>query len=85
MDATAAGTAPHASRYVRVLGLLESRYVEFEFSIGDPELAVELVLAFPQFQEFCRRNRVRMVGAEEAARLDLERMKWRYGSPGLAE
>ncbi|WP_217896298.1 phenol hydroxylase subunit [Pigmentiphaga sp. NML030171] len=61
------------------------RYVEFEFSIGDPELAVELVLAFPQFQEFCRRNRVRMVGAEEAARLDLERMKWRYGSPGLAE
>ncbi len=27
MDATAAGTPPHPSRYVRVLGLLESRYV----------------------------------------------------------
>lgn len=25
MDATAAGTPPHPSRYVRVLGLLESR------------------------------------------------------------
>lgn len=69
--------------YVRVTGTLHERFVEFEFAIGDPALSVELVLPFPMFREFCDRHRATHLGAEEAARIDFERLKWRYGAPGV--
>ncbi len=61
----------------------DARFVEFEFAIGDPELAVELVMQFDQFREFCERHQVRHLTTEEGARLDFERMKWRFGAPGI--
>ncbi|MGO4395327.1 phenol hydroxylase subunit [Variovorax sp. M-6] len=69
--------------FVRVTGTRDARFVEFEFAIGDPELAVELVMQFDQFREFCERHEVRHLTTEEGARLDFERMKWRYGAPGI--
>ena len=69
--------------FVRVTGTRDARFVEFEFAIGDPELAVELVLQFDQFREFCARHEVTHLTPEEGARLDYERMKWRYGQPGV--
>lgn len=69
--------------YVRVTGTRAERFVEFEFAIGDPALAVELVLGFEQFANFCATHEVTHLSAEEGARLDWERMKWRYGQPGL--
>lgn len=69
--------------YVRVTGTRAARFVEFEFAIGDPELAVELVLSFEQFSQFCTTHGVIHLNADEGARLDYERMKWRYGEPGL--
>jgi phenol hydroxylase P0 protein len=39
-------------RYVRVTER-DERWVEFEFSIGDPEIFVELVMAPAQFRQFC--------------------------------
>ena len=69
--------------FVRVTGTRGARFVEFEFAIGDPELAVELVLQFDQFREFCARHAVRHLSTEEGARLDFERMKWRFGAPGI--
>jgi len=69
--------------FVRVTGTRDARFVEFEFAIGDPELAVELVLLFDQFREFCTRHEVRLLTTEEGARLDFERMKWRFGAPGI--
>ncbi len=77
---TAAAEAPC---FVRVTGTLRERFVEFEFSIGDPELSVDLVLQFDQFHEFCARHQVSVLDAEQGARLDRERMKWRYGAPGI--
>ena len=56
--------------FVRVTGTREARFVEFEFSIGDPDLAVELVLQFYQFREFCACHEVRHLTTEECARLD---------------
>jgi phenol hydroxylase P0 protein len=67
------------NRYVRVTGTLHERFVEFEFSIGDPVLAAELVLPFEQFREFCERHRVRHLDPEDGARLEYERMKWHFG------
>ncbi len=39
--------------YVRVIGTRLGRFVEFEFSINDADLTVELVLPPAAFQEFC--------------------------------
>ncbi len=69
--------------YVRVTGTLAGGFVEFEFAIGDPELAVELIMLFPQFQEFSKRHGAIQLTPEEGALLDYERMKWRFGEPGI--
>ena len=82
MDQPTNATTP--IRYVRVTGTLNERFVEFEFAIGDPELAVELVMQFEQFQQFCERQHVRFLSPAQGARLDFERMKWRFGAPGIA-
>ena len=59
--------------FVRVTGTREERFVEFEFAIGDPELAVELVMQFEQFREFCMRHGATHLTPQECARLDYER------------
>jgi len=45
-------------RFVRVLQVRSNGLVEFEFSIGWPELSVELMLPQPAFEAFCRNNHV---------------------------
>lgn len=45
-------------RYVKVLEERADGLVAFEFAIGWPELAVELLLPAPAFAEFCAANRV---------------------------
>lgn len=47
-----------SQRFVRVLGRRDNGLVEFSFSIGWPELAVELMLPAPAFEAFCANNRV---------------------------
>jgi phenol hydroxylase P0 protein len=41
-------------KYVRVTNVNRQGFVEFEFSIGSPELCVELMLRPEAFEEFCR-------------------------------
>ncbi len=50
-------------KYVRVIEARSDGLVAFEFSIGWPELAVELLLPAPAFAEFCRTNRVQRLDA----------------------
>lgn len=45
-------------RYVRLLERRGDGLVSFEFSIGWPELAVELMLPTAAFDEFCARHQV---------------------------
>jgi len=45
-------------RFVRVLERRSDGQVSFEFSIGWPELAVELMLPTAAFDEFCARHEV---------------------------
>ena len=45
-------------RYVRVLQRRADGLVSFEFSIGWPELAVELMLPTAAFDAFCDNNKV---------------------------
>ena len=45
-------------KFVRVIEQRANGLVAFEFSIGWPELAVELLLPAPAFAEFCAQNKV---------------------------
>ena len=72
-------------RYVRFREQRDDGFVEFDFSIGDPALSVELVMPLRDFQSFCRANRVIYLTRDEGSRLDIDQAKWRYGQPGLTE
>lgn len=67
--------------YVRVTGVRDARFVEFDFSIGDPTLYVELMLPFAAFEEFCASHKVITLTPEQAADVDFDRLKWRFGKP----
>lgn len=47
--------------YVRVTGLRREKFVEFEYSVGDADLTVELILPQDAFSEFCAANQVVML------------------------
>ncbi len=66
-------------RYVRITAIRDKRYVEFDFSIDDPTLYVELCLPFESFQQFCKQNQVIHLNREQAAQVDFDRLKWQYG------
>ncbi|WP_233446489.1 phenol hydroxylase subunit [Paraburkholderia terrae] len=72
-------------RYVRFREQRDDGFVEFDFSIGDPALSVELVMPLRDFQSFCRANRVIYLTRDEGTQLDHDQAKWRYGQPGLSE
>ncbi len=67
------------TRYVRVRQVVDDRFVEFDFAIGDPALYVELVLPREAFTAFCHHNRVVMMSDEQARQVDADMSKWRYG------
>ena len=69
-------------KYVRVTGVRDNHFTEFEFSIGDPNLYVELILPFEEFQNFCERHNARSLTVAEEAEVDFEKLKWRNGTPG---
>jgi phenol hydroxylase P0 protein len=52
-------------RYVRVLQHHANGLVMFEFSIGWPDLAVELMLPQDAFDAFCQRNEVTFLTDEK--------------------
>ena len=73
-----------ARRYVRLKARRDDGFVEFEFSIGDPRICVELVMRERDYRAFCSAHGVVQLSAVEGAALDAEELKWRYG-PGFAE
>lgn len=74
------GARPDAQRYVRVTNDNHRGFVEFQFSIGDPALYLEMTLPPAAFREFCREQRVRMLTDDEARAVDASEHKWRYGA-----
>ncbi len=67
------------TRYVRVRRVVDDRFIEFDFAIGDPSLYVELILPKPAFEAFCAHNSVVMMTDEQALEVDADMEKWRYG------
>ena len=54
-------------KFVRVSRVLANGMVEFEFSIGDPDVMAELVMPKAAFEEFCRANQVEWLSGETEA------------------
>ena len=50
-----------SQRFVRVLGRRDNGFVEFAFSIGWPELSVELMLPERAFADFCIAQKARVL------------------------
>ena len=50
-------------RFVKVTGRRSDGLIEFDFSIGDADLTVELLLPEAAFAEFCQANRVERLDA----------------------
>lgn len=51
-------------KYVRLVELRPDGLVEFEFSISDPALFVEMLLPEAAYEEFCLTNRVILLEGE---------------------
>lgn len=58
--------------YIRVTGERLRRFVEFEFSINDEDLTVELILPYEAFAAFCEKHQATVIqrpdeiGSEDA-------------------
>ena len=68
-----------AIRFVRVTNQDRRGNVEFQFSIGDPSLYLEMILPPAAFAEFCDEHQVRLLTDEESARVDANERRWRFG------
>lgn len=71
--------------YVRLRAERPDGFVEFDFSLGDPDLSVDLILPKAAYEEFCAAHRVRFLSAEQGDEIDAEQAKWRYGQPGIVD
>ena len=71
------------TKYVRVTGVRSGRYVEFEFSVNDADLTVELILPLAAFEEFCALQEVVRLPPADGVSTELEKLAWRERQPGL--
>ena len=67
------------TRYVRVTSRDRPGLVEFNFSIDDPTLYLEMILPVLAFEDFCRSNQVTFLTDEQAEAVAKQQEKWRYG------
>lgn len=68
-----------ATRYVRITGITSGGFVEFQFSICDPTLYLEMILPKQAFDLFCTEQRAVHLSGAQARIVDADRLKWRDG------
>lgn len=65
--------------YVHVTNRRADGFVEFDFSFGDADLYIEMILPEDAFAAFCAEQQVLHLSPQAAARWDADRVKWREG------
>mgnify|MGYP001765587982 CR=1 FL=1 len=70
---------------VRILGTRLGRFVEFEYSLGDGDLSVELILPTTAFEEFCKARSAVVITPDTETAEAVEQLAWRAGHPGLLQ
>ncbi len=66
--------------YVRVTRADHHGYTEFQFSIGDPDLYLDMTLPPAAFAEFCARHRVVHLTSAQAEAVDVAARRWHGGT-----
>lgn len=74
--------SPFKKKYVHITDIKASGLVEFDFSIGDPCMYVELALPKEQFDKFCMNNSVKHLSREQEIDVENDKYKWQYGTIG---
>lgn len=64
------------TRFVRLIRIRSDGFVEFEFAIGDPDLAVDLIMPADAYRDFCRDNNVVRISPLQGAEIDRARLRW---------
>ena len=59
-------------KFVRVMRTLPNGLIEFEFAVGDPDVAAELVMPKAAFDEFCKANQVELLTDAKAGPADAD-------------
>lgn len=70
---------------VRILGTRLGRFVEFEYSLGDGDLSIELILPPKALEEFCREHSAVVLRPDARTAEAVEQIAWRAGHPGLLQ
>ena len=70
------------TRFVRLRRVRSDGFVEFEFAIGDPDLAVDLILPADAYRDFCRDNHAVLVSPLQGTAIDRARLRWSTDLPG---
>ena len=65
--------------FVRVTCADHHGYTEFQYSIGDPTLYLEMTLPPAAFAEFCARHAVNHLTPDQAAAVDVAARRWHAG------
>jgi len=73
----------HQDTAIKVLRTRRNLFVEFEFQWGDPDLAVELVLPYPAFRDFCSEHRSRILQADPQTEADYNALQERFAKKPL--
>ena len=66
-------------RYVHVTSRERPGFVEFNFSINDPSLFLEMILPEKAFDDFCRFNDVTFLTEEQIRQVEKQESKWHGG------
>lgn len=69
-------------KFVHITNQTKDGLIEFDFSIGEPTLYVELALPKEQFENFCKINGVKQLTKQQEIDVENDRYKWKYGEVG---
>lgn len=64
-------------RYVLIRNERSDGFIEFDYSVGEPEVFVEMILPRPAFDEFCLENDVAFITEADVSETALAEQVWR--------
>lgn len=72
-------------KFVHITNQTQQGLIEFDFSVGNPTLYVELALPVKQFEEFCKKNEVKFLTKQQLIDVKNDKHKWKYGVLGTSK
>ncbi|PLY05202.1 MAG: phenol hydroxylase [Arcobacter sp.] len=72
-------------KFIHITNQTNKGLVEFDFSVGDPTMYVELALPVKQFEEFCNKNSVKFLTKQQLIDVENDKYKWKYGVIGTSK